>query len=286
MTHAAIGLVLLSAFLHAAWNVLNKGSGDRWGFFIAQGGSMLTAYAPGMLWLWPGRGLEPMGWACIVGSGVVHAAYAAYLLKSYDAGDLSVAYPLSRSAPVLVLGWDLLAARASLTVWGMIGAALAGLGALTLQLPAVRARGLRAVLADPVTRYALLTAVTIAVYTLIDKRGVASVQPFVFLYAISVVEFILLGMLIGRGAASRARAAFRANAAAVLFTGVIGPLSYLLILWVLVTAPASYVLGLRQTSIVFGVVLGRLLLGEGETIYRLAGALIIAAGSTLIAVAG
>ena len=54
----------------------------------------------------------------------------------------------------------------------------------------------------------------------------------------------------------------------------------------LTSAPASYVLGLRQTSIVFGVVLGRIVLGEGETRYRLAGAAIIAAGSILIAAAG
>ena len=72
----------------------------------------------------------------------------------------------------------------------------------------------------------------------------------------------------------------------MLFTGLVGPFSYLLILWVLATAPASYVLGLRQTSIVFGVILGRVFLGEGETRYRLAGAAIITLGSVLIVAAG
>jgi uncharacterized membrane protein len=286
MTDAAIGLVLLSALLHALWNVLNKGSEDRWGFFVAQGAAMIVTYSPILYWQWANITIAPLGWVWIALSGIAHAAYAMYLLKSYDAGDLSVAYPLSRSAPVLVLAWDLLTARAQLSSAGIAGAALSGLGALTLQLPAVRRRGAAAVLRDPVTRYALLTAVHIAVFTIIDKQGVTAVPAFAFLYGISMVEFGLLALLIGRGVGTRMRAELRRNSRAVLFTGIVGPVSYLLILWVLAQAPASYVLGLRQTSIVFGVVLGRLLLGEGETGYRLVGAAIIAAGSAMIALGG
>ena len=85
---------------------------------------------------------------------------------------------------------------------------------------------------------------------------------------------------------TRVGAELRANPGQLLFTAIGGPFSYWLILWVLTTAPASYVIGLRQTSIVFGVLLGHFYLGERETRYRLAGALIVAAGSALIAVAG
>src|SRR5450759_4355923 len=64
-----------------------------------------------------------------------------------------------------------------------------------------------------------------------------------------------------------------------------GPFSYLLILWVLTQAPASYVLGLRQTSLIFGVLFGRFLLQERETGYRILGAGTIAVGGRLIATA-
>lgn len=64
-----------------------------------------------------------------------------------------------------------------------------------------------------------------------------------------------------------------------------GPFSYLLILWVLTQAPASYVLGLRQTSLIFGVLFGRFLLQERETGYRIFGAGTIAVGGLLIATA-
>jgi uncharacterized membrane protein len=286
MTGAAIALVLLSALLHATWNFLNKGSPDRWAFFVAQGVLTCVAYLPFVAWQWPHGGIEPRGWLWIVASAVTHAAYGVYLLKAYDAGDLSVAYPLSRTAPALVAVWDIATARGQLTAGGVAGAMLAGIGAVTLQFPALRARGGGAVLRDKVTRYALMTAVFIAVFTIFDKQGVAYVPAFVYLYLLSVGEFSLIGASLGRSALGRATRELRANTRAVLFTGLVGPLSYLVILWVLATAPASYVLGLRQTSIVFGVLLARTFLGEGETRYRLAGAAIITLGSALIVAAG
>ena len=286
MSAAAISLVLLSALLHAVWNVFSKGSHDRWAFFFGQGVAMLAAYAPFVIWQWPHDGIEPIGRLWVAASAVTHAWYAFYLLKAYDAGDLSVAYPLSRTAPVLVALWDMATVRNQITAPGCCGAVLAAVGALTLQLPALRAHGARAVLRQRVTRYALMTAVCIAAFTIFDKQGVGHVPPFVYLYLISLGEFTLIGLHLGRGAISRVAVELRANPGQLLFTGIAGPFSYLLILWVLVTAPASYVLGLRQTSIVFGVLLSHFFLGERETRYRLAGALIVTAGSGLIAAAG
>ena len=286
MSGAAIALVLVSALLHATWNFFNKGSADRWAFFVAQGVLTCVCYAPLVVWDWPHGGIDRLGWVWIVASAVTHAAYAVFLLKSYDAGDLSVAYPLSRTAPVWVAVWDVATARGHLTIGGVAGAMLAGVGAVTLQLPALRARGGRAVLGEKVTRYALMTALFIAAFTVIDKQGVTHVPAFVYLYLLSVGEFSLIWVGLGRSAIGRALNELRVNARPVLFTGLVGPFSYLLILWVLATTPASYVLGLRQTSIVFGVILGRLFLGEGHTRYRLAGAAIITLGSVLIVAAG
>jgi uncharacterized membrane protein len=286
MTGVAIALVLLSAVLHAAWNFLNKGSRDRWAFFLGQGAVTLVLYGVALAWVWPRLSIDAPGCWWAAASAVTHAGYAFYLLKAYDAGDLSVAYPLSRTAPALLAVWDMTMTRGQVTAGGVVGALLAGVGALTLQVPAMRSRGLRAVLHDHVTRYALITALFIAVFTLIDKEGVAHLHPLLFLYMTGVGEFSLLLLLVGRGAPARVARELRGNGRAVLFVALVGPFSYLLILWVLTTAPASYVLGLRQSSIVFGVLLGHFFLGEGETRYRLMGAAIIACGSVLIATAG
>ena len=285
MSALAIALVLLSALLHAVWNFFSKGSGDRWAFFLAQGVLNVVLYAPVFLWLWPRAPVGGAGWMWIAASASIHAGYAFYLLRSYDVGDLSLAYPLSRTAPIAVALWDAAFAPSELSGRGFAGAVLTGAGAVLLQLPLVLRRGARAVLRDRVTRYALVTALFVAAFTIVDKFGVTHVHPFVYLYLIGVGEFTVVGLRIGRSAPRRAGRELRGNTSAVLFTALLGPFSYLLILWVLATAPASYVLGLRQTSLVFGVLLGRFLLHERETGYRLLGAATIAAGSVLIAMA-
>jgi len=286
MTGVGIALVLLSALLHATWNFLNKGSDDRWAFFLGQGIGTFVLYAPAFLWYWPTIHIDRLGWVWIAASAVTHAGYAVFLLKSYDAGDLSVAYPLSRTAPMLVAVWDMFTVRGQLTGGGVVGTLLAGAGALILQLPALRSRGSRAVLGDRVTRYALTTALFITLYTIIDKQGVGHVHPFIYLYLTAIGELAIIAWMLRRDGVRRTVREFRANTRPVLVTAAVGPFSYLLILWVLTTTPASYVVGLRQTSIVFGVLLGRIFLGEGETAYRLTGAGVIAAGSVLIALAG
>ncbi len=285
MTGLAIALVLISALLHATWNFFSKGSPDRWAFFLAQGVLNVVLYGPVFLWIWPRTSVVGIGWLWIGASAVLHAAYAFYLLRSYDVGDLSLAYPLSRTAPIVVALWDMASAPAGLSARGFSGALLTGGGAVLLQLPALRRRGGRAVLGDRVTRYALLTALFVAAFTIVDKYGVMRVHPFVYLYLTGIGEFTLIALRMGRSALSRAPRELRGNARAVVFTAVLAPFSYLLILWVLQSAPASYVLGLRQTSLIFGVLLGRFLLHERETRYRLLGAATIAAGSVLIATA-
>jgi uncharacterized membrane protein len=278
MTGLAIALVLLSALLHATWNFFSKGSSDRWAFFLAQGVLNVVVYAPVFAWIWPSATVSGVGWCWIGASSVIHAAYAFYLLRSYDVGDLSLAYPLSRTAPVLVALWEMASVPGQLSSRGFLGAMLTGAGAVLLQLPVLRARGGRAVFGERVTRYALLTALFVAAFTVVDKHGVGHVHPFVYLYLIGVGEFAVVGVRMGRSA-------LRRNSRAVLFTAVLGPFSYLLILWVLTQAPASYVLGLRQTSLIFGVLFGRFLLQERETGYRILGAGTIAVGGLLIATA-
>jgi uncharacterized membrane protein len=285
MPGVAVSLVLVSALLHAVWNFLNKDSEDRWAFYLGQSSIMLVVAAPAAVWFWPATGVDPAGWVYILASALVHAGYAWCLLRSYDAGDLSVAYPLSRTAPILVAGWDVMM-RGQVTAFGLCGAVLAGFGALVLQLPALSRYGTRAVFAQSVTRYALMTSMCIAMYTIIDKHGVGRVPAFAFLYCMTVGEVIVIAACLGRSIATRIRAEVRRNTRAVVATAMISPFSYLLILWVLATEPASYVLALRQTSIVFGVLLGSVVLGEGQARYRLVGAVTIAVGGILVASAG
>ncbi len=286
MSAEAVLAVLFSSFLHALWNLFNKGSSDRWAFFLAQGTVAALAYLPLTAWFLVAQGVPVLGWLWVLLSVAAHAAYAVYLLRAYDAGDLSVAYPLSRTAPVLLAAWDAFAVGEPVTSAGLAGAVLAGSGAIVLQWPSVRTHGLGQVLTAPVTRYALITALFVALFTIVDKHGVRFFHPLVFLYFVSLGESCVIAVILGSSLTARLSAEWRRNAPRIATTGVLGGFSYLLILWALATAPASYVLGLRQCSIVFGVLLAHFVLREGETHYRLLGATVIALGSALIAAYG
>ncbi|GIW44753.1 MAG: membrane protein [Candidatus Binatia bacterium] len=286
MSAEALLAVVFSAFLHALWNLFNKGSEDRWAFFLGQGMIAALSYLPLAVWLFRANGGALRDWVWVLLSVAAHAAYAVYLLRAYDAGDLSVAYPLSRTAPVLLAAWDAVVAGEPVTAAGIAGALLAGGGAIVLQWPSIRLHGLAAVVRLPVTRYALATACFVALFTLLDKQGVQRFHPLVFLYFVSLGETCVISFVLGWGWSERLRREWKRNALRMAMTGLLGGFSYLLILWALASAPASYVLGLRQCSIVFGVVLAHFFLREAETRYRLLGAAVIATGSALIAAYG
>jgi len=286
MTPLAIGLVLISALLHAAWNLFGKGSADKSAFFLAQGLATTVLCAPGVVMLWPAQPIGLLGWSCVAVSAAAHAGYALFLVKSYEVGDLSVAYPISRSAPALVLVWEITLGRQHLSPWGIAGVLLAVAGALTVQWPLLRRRGLRGVLRTDVTRYALITAGFIALYTVVDKLGVSRVHPFVFLVLILAGEFPVFAARMGSAIGPRLRAELQRSWRTIVTTALVGPFSYLLILWALQAAPATYVLSLRQTSIVFGVILARFVLGEVGTRYPLIGAAAITVGGLLISLGG
>src|ERR1700748_3398149 len=118
----AILLVLLAAFMHAAWNALLRGGADR-----AQSMAIMNA-ALGIagLVLLAFAGLPaPASWIYVVASGVLHWIYVALLVVTYRSGDLGETYPVARgSSPALVaLGGSLFAGE-----WmGLIGAIGIGL---------------------------------------------------------------------------------------------------------------------------------------------------------------
>ena len=100
MSLSLIFIVLIAAFLHAFWNALVKGSGDK---TIVLGLIALGHMVPGIAI----AALAPMpGWAAapyIIASTLIHWGYYYFLNLAYRMGDLSLVYPITRGlAPVLV----------------------------------------------------------------------------------------------------------------------------------------------------------------------------------------
>lgn len=286
MGTTALALVLVSAVLHATWNLAAKRAGGATrsaAFVFAFSCTTAVVYAP-FAWTLGGarpQAVDPVGWAFILGSALLHVGYFTALQRGYRVGDLSIVYPLARGGgPALAtLGAVLLLGERPIAIawWG---AALVVGGALLLASgrPPTDAR------IGPGVRWGLVTAGFVATYTLWDATAVArvGVPPLVFLWWSELARAALLAPF-----ALRPRGALREvvtrHAGAVATVAVLSPLAYLLVLTAFTLAPVSLVAPAREISVLLGTLFGTTLLREGGRGRRLAAAAAMAVGVAFLA---
>jgi drug/metabolite transporter (DMT)-like permease len=200
--------------------------------------------------------------------------YFRALARAYSGGELSVAYPLMRGIPPVLVGLIavvLFDETLSALAWTAIGVLVAGV--LLLGWDSMRRGALRGSTAG----FVLLQIGVIVTYTLVDAAGVrASGSAFAYIVWMFVLTAAAMA-LAARGALRKLAAegprALGVAAAGGLFT--FG--SYAVALWAMTEAPVALVAALRETSILFGAGLGAWLLRERFGARRwLAVALIVA----------
>ena len=255
MQHSIIPIILLAAAMHASWNILIKHFGQR----IPYASQWVAIYC-GIIaaCILPFLNLPQLAsWPYLFVSALLQAAYFFLLAQAYKHGDFSVAYPLMRgTAPMLVLlcGWLLL----NETIEGhkLIGIIMICAGVLAL-MPQKMGLGKS-------QGYALLNAVVIASYTLVDGIGVRlSHSPIAYVMA----TFVITGLIMAITCFSRERGRLFAHMGAkehalVATGGALSLASYGLALWAMLYMPVAVVSALRETSIAFGIVLAVWLLKE------------------------
>ena len=101
MTATVFAVVMLAALLHAGWNALVKGTGDKAAAMVAviagQGvlGAVLVPFAP-----FP----PAQAWPYIAAGVALHLGYNVFLVLAYRIGDLTQVYPIARGvSPLLVV---------------------------------------------------------------------------------------------------------------------------------------------------------------------------------------
>jgi drug/metabolite transporter (DMT)-like permease len=263
MTAVAIGLALAAAVLHGTWNVLVKVSGDPMQTFRRATFFAVLATTPIALaaWLITGRpGMTPAAAALCAVSAALELAYLWLLSAAYRRGELSVVYPIARgSAPVLSVFAGLALLGERLAPGQLAGVALLLLGILAVTLPQTSGRA---------TVPALLTGVSIAAYSAVDRVGVRLSTPW--LYGWLLIALLAIGlatsMWIGRkleelrgslpdeSETSRVRQPITWRQAALIGTFMWG--GYLLVLVALNIAPLSVVAPVRETAVVAVAVWG------------------------------
>jgi drug/metabolite transporter (DMT)-like permease len=301
MSAFAFSLVLVSALIHAGWNLLAKKAGGDVRFALMSQLAVALVWAPVGLWFaWheaPGYGL--LQWSLIVASGAIHVVYFVTLLRGYRLGDLSVVYPLARGTGPLLTAMvatvvldEALGLQGWAGVLGIVGGIVLIAGGPALW-HALRAGGsgqehharLRAGVG-----YGLLTGVWIAAYTVVDgyavKRAGLSPVAVDYLGNVARIPLTLLWIaLLGRREPLPLAGYWRTCWKPALLIGAVSPVAYVLVLYAVTLAPLSHVAPAREVSMLFAALLGGRLLSERDAGLRLLGAGCIAGGVVALALA-
>lgn len=288
MTGVALGLVLLAAVTHATWNLAAKRAGVGGPAFVWLFASVEVAlFTPvALVALAAGARTDLWGAGAALVSGVLHSAYFLLLQRAYATGELSVVYPVARGlGPLLAVAGAvaLLGERPPLLAY--VGAV--GVSAGVLWLASLASGPRRRVPASaPGLLYAVLTGLAIAVYTVWDGYAIRSlmVPPILFFWGTSIGRLAVLTGIVPRHR-ERIRPMWQQYRRQVLIIGVLSPLSYVLILFALTTAPVSFIAPAREVSIVVATLFGTQLLDEGSRTPRLVAASVIVAGVFLLGIA-
>ena len=283
----AFALVVLSAGMHAYWNYLLKKSEDTkvfiWLFLFFS----ILIFFPFFIFLAP-IDIPVSGWCCILTAGLVHALYLVSLSSAYEKGDLSLVYPLARSAPIIfvLIGAMLFLGEIPSEI-GMAGMTLIILGCYALHLDSLRAlfQPLKSLNSKP-SQLALLTAGFISLYSLIDRVGIEYVQIFHYIYLVFVFMFVFYTpFILVRRDKWEIKAEWASNRRNILIVAFLCFFTFFLVLIAMSLAKLSYVVALRQLSIIFSVALGTWVLKEEHGDIRLTASVLIFVGSFLIAIA-
>lgn len=267
--------VLAAALLHAGWNALIKlGVSKLTSMLIltvVQGGfgAVIATSRP-----LPEMDVVP--W--LLASGVFHSAYKLFLAYAYEHGDLSRVYPIARgAAPMIVLALSGLVLSDTLTQHEIMGVLILGLGIL-LMARGVFSNGE----ARALVPFALGSAMATAGYSIVDGLGARvsgdAVMYVAWLFILDAAFFTPVCV------ALRGPSVFRASAkdwgvGSIAAAGSYG--AYAIAVWAMTQAPIALVTALRETSILFAVLLGWLAFGDRMDKGKAAAALLIVSGVIL-----
>ena len=265
--------VLAAAALHATWNAIVKGGGDplqaaAWTAFSGAGASLPIA-----LWLdLPAAESHPF----ILLSAVIHIFYFAGMGFAYRAIDLGVAYPLMRGgAPLITALLGTIVIGEPLLPLAWVGVLLICGGIIALGFHAFLRKGLTL----PQSAMVGCMIAVIVSYTLGDGIGARrSGHPVAYLLWANILTALLFAPVYAAISRAPVAKAFRLYGMRGLLAGILSAVSYGTALWAMTRAPIGLVAALRETSVLFAMLIGGFVLKEAWSATRIAAALTIVAG--------
>ncbi|NLT42815.1 MAG: hypothetical protein GXX93_09090 [Anaerolineae bacterium] len=289
----AVGMVLLSALIHASWNILARQSHAESRFI----GSMLpivagVALVPALIGQYLTGAMHAEIWPYVVGSGLCCGLYFVALGRAYEAADFTVVYPVARSLPVLLvaLGDSLRGYVPSLGGW--LGMLLVVAGCIMTPLRSRRDLQLGRYF-NRASLWMVITALGTVGYSLLDKRGAELLAPgpayaavyTYFFYLFAMIGYEVFVRTLGRPAVTASRAdtpRWMPAAAGFMSAG-----AYWLVVWAFqMVSHASYVVAFRQSSLIIALLMAFALYPQERHRSRLLSVGVITVGLVMIALGG
>ena len=265
MSPLILGAVLLAAALHAVWNALIKVSGDRLVIMAVTTATTSVLVIPILFYL---PSPAPASWPYLISSACVHSFYMLVLIKAYGLGDFAQVYPLSRgSAPLLTAMLGFLLLNESMEPSEMLGMLLivAGIFGLALETSAGVLQ-----LSRPALFYSLLTGLCITAYSLVDGMGVRlSGNSLSFI----LWMFFLDGFLVPLVALARRPRQLLIDTIKIvwkpgLMVSLLSTIGYAIIVWAFSQERIAPIAVLRETSVLFAMLISVLFIKEAFSALR------------------
>lgn len=275
MTLSIFAAILLAALLHALWNALAKRQA------AGRISVLLVSLCSGLFCLpfLPLVGLPASAeYPWLAFSILLHSGYCLFLGRAYRLGEFGQVYPLARGcAPLMTLLFGAL-------LLGEVPGGVAVIGALVLVggvlLMAWRG-GIR--LAPSALQAVLITALFTAAYTLSDGMGARSAgEPVRYTLWLFTLTALVMPLLMRWQSRTALRTLTRADWYSGALGGALSLLAYGIVIWAMTRAPIGLVAALRESSVLFAVLLSWGWLGERLGRIRLVAALVILCGVLLI----
>ena len=269
--------VLAAAILHAGWNALVKGSQDK--------ALSVTAVAvghvpPALLVLCFTPLPAPASWPYIVAGALLHTGYQLFLMNAYRFGDLTQVYPIARGvAPLIVTGISIALLGVVLKPAQLLAIFLIAIGIMSLTLVR-RADGLRNPRAAVL---AIATGCFIASYSLVDGLGARLAgNSWAFYSWLTILNALFILPIMAWASPGITPRLIGEGRNVLIVGGTASFLAYALVTWAFTQAPIALVTALRETSIVFALLIGVVFLKERLDLGKLVATFLSLSGAALL----
>ena len=285
MTLLASFLILLYCIGHSYWNFLVKKSDNPQIMLVLIAmGSWILFFPIALIYLFINP-ISIQSWIFILINAVLQVFYYAFLGKAYKLADLSIVYPLARGSAVFFIPlWGILFLNESISSTALFGIFMVFIGLLFISIFPIINKDLL------ITRnliigiiLSVLVGLNISFYTIVDKKAVSAVNPFI--YPILITIGGSLGAIMFTGSKNKImdlRLHFQKNYSTVIVGSTVMYFAYSVMLYALNISKMSYAATARELTIIVGIIWSYFFLKEKITFTRFLSIVIIFCGAVII----